>query len=126
MLLQSRILADNNTLMAQAAAIGARLAAGQAGLVDRLHLAPGVEVRSANNLKLADDFDLQPSTSRTGGQAMTLTLRAAGNLDIGFSLSDGFGTPTAAASLAQPGPAASLRLVAGADLVSKLLRRRLS
>ena len=115
-LLQSRILADNNTLMAQAPAIVARLAAGQAGLAERLQLAPGVEVRSAGNLRLADDYNLQPSAPRIGGQAMTLTLRAAGNLDIGFSLSDGFATPTTAASLAQPGPAASLRLVAGADL----------
>ena len=116
MLLHSRILADNTTLMTQAPAIVARLAAGQAALADRLHLVPGVEVRSAGNLRLADDFDLQPTEPRVGGQAMTLTLRAAGNLDIGFSLSDGFATPTSAASLVQSGPAASLRLAAGADL----------
>ena len=117
-LLQSRIQADNNTLMSQAPAIVARLAAGQSGLAERLQLAPGVEVRSAGNLKLADDCDLQPSAPRPGGQAMTLTLRAAANLDIGFSLSDGFAMPTSAASLAQPGPAASLRLVAGAALAA--------
>ena len=124
-LLQSRVLADNEALMARSAAIAVRLAAEQPGLQDRLQLAPGVEVRSDGDLRLGADFDLQPVAPRTGGQAMTLTLRAAGNLTLGYSLSDGFAQPTAgpgnaanAASLAQAGPAASYRLIAGADLAA--------
>lgn len=127
-LLQSRVLADNEALLARSAAITARLAAEQPGLQDRLHLAPGAEVRADGDLRLSSDFDLQPAAPRTGGQAMTLTLRAAGNLTLGYSLSDGFAQPTTtasnagnasnAASLAQAGPAASYRLIAGADLAA--------
>ena len=119
---QSRVLADNEALMARSAAIAARLAADQPGLQDRLHLAPGVEVRADGDLRLTSDFDLQTAAPRTGGAAMTLTLRAAGNLTLGYSLSDGFARPSttasASAGLAQAGPAASFRLVAGADLAA--------
>ena len=93
---------------------------------------PAVEIRSSANLTLAADWNLQPlsasgtALARVGGEPMTLTLRAAGNLNLGNSLSDGFAAANGAAvktaitpgGLAQTGPAASYRLVGGADLTA--------
>ena len=116
MLLQSRIAADNDALRARSAAITARLVAADPALAARLQVAPGVEVRSTGDLRIADDYNLDSGV--VNGSAMTLTLRAARNLNIAFSLGSGFSAPAAAASVAQPGDAASLRLVAGADFTA--------
>ncbi len=108
---------DNNRFMANESAIGARLAAGQPALAAVLQVAPGVEVRSTGAMRLNDDWRLPDVTQRTGAAAMTLTLRAAGDLTIGQSLSDGFSassTPTSSAVL--PGAGANFRLIGGADL----------
>ncbi len=85
-------------------------------MAERLQLVPGVEVRSAGDLRIAEDFSLDSGVAPGIGSAMTLTLRAARDLNVSHSLSSGFSTPVAAASIAQAGDAARLRLVAGADL----------
>ena len=103
--------------MGNEAAIGARLTSSQPALAAVLQLAPGVEVRSTGTMRLNDDWRLPDTTQRTGAAAMTLTLRAAGDLTIGQTLSDGFSastTPTASAVLS--GAGANLRLIGGADL----------
>ena len=52
----------------------------------------GVEVRSTGDLTLGSDWNL--STSRAGGEAGVLTLRADGNLKLNSNLSDGFSVAT--------------------------------
>lgn len=85
------------------------------------HILSGVEVRSAGDLTLSDDWNLD--TARAGGEAGVLTLRAAGNLKLEKNLSDGFSlsipcTPasTCATAAALRGTDSwSYRLIAGAD-----------
>lgn len=115
------INADNTAYAAHHGAIGTRLG------VDadpRFHLLSGVEVRSAGDLTLAQDWNLKDS--RAGGEAGVLTLRAAGDLKINANLSDGFSHATpctgGACPASNPVPATVLadrswyyRLVAGAD-----------
>ncbi|MFZ5493658.1 MAG: filamentous hemagglutinin family protein [Pseudomonadota bacterium] len=101
---------DNAAFMAGAAAIAARL--GQTNNA-AFHVRPGVEVRSTGNLTLANDWNLSPL--RAGGEPGVLTLRAAGDLLLNNSLSDGFSTALATGTL-QTTDSWSYRLVAGADL----------
>lgn len=106
----STLSADNNAFMA-----GASGATGLLGVAGdgRFSLRAGVEVRSNGNLGLTSAWNL--AAERPGGAAGALTLRAAGTLTIGASLSDGF---VSAAANAAPGALAdawSMRLVAGAD-----------
>ena len=110
-------MADNNSFMANRSAIEARLAAGDPVLAARLSLRPGVEVRASGNLAMTADYVLPSSAQRNGQAPMTLTLRAAGNLLITQTISDGFSNASAAA-VVQPGPSASLRLIGGADLAA--------
>ena len=143
--LASTIAAHNSAFVgsngAQAETILSRLADGNAALRGRLHLRSGVEVRSTGDITVTGDtaaggWNLTPfaangTANRPGGEPMNLTLRAAGNLNLQASLSDGFragGTaaPTTAAAAARivpeativSGGGASLQLVAGADLSS--------
>ncbi len=84
----------------------------------RLRLVAGLEVFAPNDLRLAADWNL--FNWSVAGQPGTLTLRAAGNLLLDRSISDGFTTPTTFA-LAAPSDAReswSYRLVGGADLGS--------
>lgn len=98
---------DNTAFAAHHAAIKARL-----GRPD-LRILSGVEVRSAGNLTLGSDWNLL--SHRPGGEPGVLSLRAAGNLNIDNSLSDGFATAAASGAL-QSAPASwSYRLAAGAD-----------
>ncbi|MEW6645034.1 MAG: filamentous hemagglutinin family protein [Pseudomonadota bacterium] len=98
--------------------------------VTAFHLMPGIEFDSSGDLQLLQNpspansgIDLH--TYRYNGEPMVLTLRAAGNLLINGSLSDGFAAPVTSPdgsifAIATPLPAgsgsATLRLVAGADL----------
>lgn len=105
------VTADNTAFAANSAAIKTRLNRAD------LRVLSGVEVRSAGNLTLAQDWNL--ATARAGGEAGGLTLRAEGNLLLNSNLSDGFNaaTPlsgTAPATLLS-GDSWSYRLVAGAD-----------
>lgn len=105
-----------------AAAAGAAAAAGDAEFVTR----PGIEIRSPGDLTLTADWNL--NAWRFDGQPGVLTLRAAGDLNIGSptaanrsspgALSDGFLTATTTSTtvaVVRPGPSWSYRLVAGAD-----------
>jgi filamentous hemagglutinin family protein len=126
---------------AQANTILGRLTDGNAELRSQLHLRSGVEVRTAGDITVTGDiansgWNLTPfaangSVNRPGGEAMNLTLRAAGNLNVQASISDGFRAggataPTTAATASRilsestimAGAGSDLRLVAGADLTA--------
>jgi len=94
----------------------AALSGGRADLAGLIGIAPGVEVRSAAgaDLRLGNDWNLAAANSTRLGEPVVLTLRAANNLLLPFSLSDGF-AGLAASSAVLPGQAASYRLVGGAD-----------
>jgi filamentous hemagglutinin len=96
------------------------------------HLMPGIELRSTGDMTLLQspsslNTGIDLHTYRYNGEPMVLTLRAAGNLNINGSLSDGFEAPVnspdgnifaIAALLPQGTRSATLRLVAGADLAA--------
>lgn len=102
---------------------------GYAG--ENLSVRPGIEVRAPSDLTVsvnefapkAADRGWNLEAWRFGGEPVTLTLRAAGNLNIIGSISDGFVKP-ANPALAMPdwqldsGISASYRLVGGANLAS--------
>jgi Filamentous haemagglutinin family outer membrane protein len=107
----------------RATQIAADLARTQAGQGVRIDIVPGVELRSSGSMTLATDWNLMPASGRRVGAAPTLTLRAAGDLVLANSLSDGFspvaGSTTGQAINLQGVPTAegaSYRFVAGADL----------
>ncbi|MBI4697315.1 MAG: filamentous hemagglutinin family protein [Gammaproteobacteria bacterium] len=150
----SQFVIDGNAIYTDAVAFmnqagDITTALGAAASNTGFHLRPGLEIRSASadiagtasDLALNAIWDL--STWRFGGEAGVLTLRAAGNLDVNESLSDGFtgtddlartatnGTatrcanpascsarPTATPVFETTGDSWSYRLVAGADLGS--------
>lgn len=96
------------------------------------HLAPGIEFDSTGDITLLQS----PSSTNTGidlhtyrydGEPMALTLRAAGDINMDGSLSDGFEGPVSspdgdifaiAAMLPQGSRSASISLTAGADLAA--------
>ena len=149
------IEADNRQFAgADGAALGAiagRLTGGDPALAGVLQVRPGVEIRSTGALTLQDDWNLLSfdpqgqAVARPGGAPMVLTLRAAGNLNLTHSLSDGFRSgvsiddngeaPVPPAQQAAAvrrdshivgGEGASLRLVGGADLAAaQVLQTRL-
>ena len=82
----------------------------------RFHLRPGMEIRSTTDFTVTNDWNLY-SASRPGGEPGFLTIRAAGNLNVNGTLSDGF-NGVARNSVLQSGDAWSLRLAAGADLAA--------
>ncbi|MBS0659374.1 MAG: filamentous hemagglutinin family protein [Verrucomicrobia bacterium] len=113
--LQPAAWAAANTFMAGEADLRARLLADQPGLSGVLHLRPGIEiVNSLGDLVLNADWDFStwrfgvrqavvdalgnPLSNRAGvpilagAEPGVLTLRAAGNLVLLGSLTDGFGT----------------------------------
>ncbi len=80
------------------------------------HLRAGQEIRSNGDLRVAQDWNLY-STTRAANEPGVLTLRATGNLNMVGSLSDGFTTASANATLGS-GESWSYRLVAGADMAA--------
>lgn len=138
-----QVAADNTAFAgtggAQAQAVEDRLAAGNATIrPGSVELRAGVELQSAGQLTVTGDaaaggwnltpFDDAGAVARDGAAPMNLTLRAAGNLLVQASLSDGFraGGAAAPASAAAArrivpeatitGEGATIRLVGGADL----------
>src|SRR5258707_558593 len=136
----SQAVIDANNFMANAGTIDGGL--GSLASTPAFQLLPGIELRSSSNLTLLtnpsnaarnpytrtnyiynDGIDLEGLRFKRAPGA--LTLRAADNLIINGSLSDGFSAPVvspdgpmfAIAALAG-GPSWSLRLVGGADLKS--------
>ncbi|WON75057.1 filamentous haemagglutinin family protein [Nitrosospira sp. Is2] len=106
---------DNTSFASNAGTIASRL--GKAG--DAVfHVRGGVEVRSAGDLALSNDWNL--ATRPAGQEPGVLTLRAAGNLNLDNNLSDGFNVATPFSSGTTPatlleGDSWGYRLVAGAD-----------
>jgi hypothetical protein len=117
-LAQTEIRADNNAFMASRGAVLNSLGVSSAEIASgRVSLRAGVEVRADGDLTVADDWQFagssaQPNRDRPGGDAGFLTLRAAGNLLVSGSLSDGF---TTAGVLNANARSWSYRLVGGAD-----------
>ena len=110
---QENVRSDSAGFMAARDGILAGLGIGAAE-ADRVHLRAGVEVRAPGNLAVTGDWQL--AADRPGADAGFLTLRAAGNLALNGSLSDGFSTTTAAGVLNGNERSWSMRLAAGADL----------
>ena len=101
---------QSTKFMDAALANGALLHGKLAGLnnatyADALHLRPGVQIVTDKDLVVQGDLDLSgyrydslnPRTQKTGvygsGEAGSLVLRAAGNMDIYGSINDGFAPP---------------------------------
>lgn len=93
---------------------------GWADLGSAFHVRSGIEVQTAGDFNLNADWNL--ASARPGAEPIALTVRAAGNVNLNGSLSDGFATATRAADTATAptallaGDGASYRLVAGADM----------
>ncbi|MGH8488903.1 MAG: filamentous hemagglutinin family protein [Gammaproteobacteria bacterium] len=110
---------DTDTFMGHAAAIESAL--GKDG-DPRFHVVPGIEVRSPGGLSLAESWDL--IDWRAGDESGVLTLRAAGDLRLDASISDGFREQQFQffsghrRDVVQAGPSWSYVLVAGGDLAS--------
>jgi hypothetical protein len=109
---------DAQAFMNNAAAIESRLLSGldrQGWEAEGLHLLAGIEVRSAGDLTLLQDWDL--TSARFPLEPGVLSLRAGGNLNLNANLVD---HPTPLSSL--PGTAGrdswALRLAAGSDLAA--------
>lgn len=144
--LMAQVSADNATLGATASQVTTRVGALLGTPGGALQLRSGVEIDSTGDLTMVGNasaggwnltqFGADGSAhAQASGAPMNLTLRAAGNLDIVGSLSDGFipagSTPTtpAAASKITPSAAiaqiggsyaqgANITLVGGADLAA--------
>ena len=116
------INSDNTNFAANFSAITGRL---QQSSNSAFSVRSGVEVQSSGDLTLnsssanANGGDWNLLGSRAGGTAGFLTVRAAGNLVLNSSISDGFSTASPLSN-SQPSTLSSgdswgLRLVAGAD-----------
>jgi filamentous hemagglutinin len=99
----------------------------------RFHVRPHIEFRADGNFTI-NTTDLSANTYQGGTEAGSLTVRAAGNLNVNGALSDGFGRLNASSQtivlgaltsagltqsrfdLGQRDTAWSMRLVSGADL----------
>lgn len=107
---------DAQVFTANAAAIRDAAFGTQAASLP-LQLRAGIEVRSEGDLRLDGTWNL--AQWRMDGAPVNLSLRAAGNLDLAGSLSDGFNSNGGVLpnwALAQGGDSASYRLASGADL----------
>ncbi len=122
---------ENTSFMSNSAAIAARL--GQSGNA-AFRVTPGVEVRSAGDLEVSNDWNLYRSTTANvtlntkfetntrSNHPMVLTLRAEGNLDIKGSINDAFWIGKTGSEvwspdkhILRPGASSAYNLVAGAD-----------
>ncbi len=112
------IHADTLGYMANTGAITSALGMGGDA---RFALLPGIELRGSGDMSLDSGWDLLGW--RFGGEPGLLTLRAAGNLSLNQSLSDGFGTQNIGGMVTdtnylQEDRSWAYRLVAGADLTA--------
>jgi filamentous hemagglutinin len=110
---QSTLTTDITNFMANKSTILSGL--GVAG-DPRVHLRSGVGIDSTTDFTVTNDWNLY-AASRPGGEPGVLTIRAAGNLNVSGTLSDGFNGLLRTSTL-QAGDAWSLRLAAGADLAA--------
>ncbi|MDE2433284.1 MAG: filamentous hemagglutinin family protein [Burkholderiales bacterium] len=82
------------------------------------HVRTGTEVQSVDSFTLSKDLSM-PDVLHAGGEPMNLTIRAAKDVNINGSLSDGFanaGRSTSSATAILSEGAGSFRIVAGSDL----------
>jgi filamentous hemagglutinin family protein len=112
------LAADLQDFATHSAAIGAALTPPNADFT--VQVRPGIDISSTSDLTVGSVLDLNElATNSSGGAPINLTLRAAGNLIVGASISDGFvsngSAPVPLWSLAS-GDSGTLRLTAGADL----------
>jgi len=115
---------DTNTFMANAATIKDRLGWMDAAY-PAYHVRPGIEARATGDITLATDWDFQKKTGSVfdwrylnGAESGFLSLRAAGNVNLNASLSDGFASALTTAALASVQNAQnswSYRIASGAD-----------
>lgn len=111
----SRVTANNAAFLSHKGAIIDAL--GMTGSA-QFHLTPGVEVQSDGDLALESAWNLYTTGRSFGdGVAGTLTLRAAGDLNLNSPLSDGF-NGVLPDSVFKGGSTWAFRLVGGADLNS--------
>ena len=103
----------NQNVITQVSNTAAAFMAQAPARVGNFDLRAGIEFRSSGDMTLAADWDLH--TLRPGGGPGYLTLRAAGNLSLNKSLSDGFSSAGLGGSLLAD-RSWSYRLAAGADL----------
>lgn len=115
------VLANASALMGHQAGMAAALGLDTLGANVNGQVRAGVEIQSDAAFSLNYDWNLQNNT-HTAGQPIMLTIRSKGDLNINGSLSAGFASAKSADAAAKTpvgvvaGPAASFRLVAGADL----------
>ncbi|OYV01854.1 MAG: hypothetical protein CFE45_02985 [Burkholderiales bacterium PBB5] len=120
---QTSVARDNAAFMARAPGIAEALGVASAD-AGRVRVRTGVEVRGEGDIVLDTDWDL--ARDRAGGEAGFLTVRAAGNLFIDATLSDGFASTASIvgtdrrAALNGNTRSWSMRLAAGADLSATL------
>lgn len=103
------------TVKSETASFMANAAAVEARLGNNAKLQAGIEVRSAGDLALSSDWDLSAWRFGSNNRPVMLTLRAAGDMNLSGSLSDGFTTATTS-GLLKSGASSSYRLVGGADM----------
>jgi filamentous hemagglutinin family protein len=106
--LKNSITTNAATFANSASVVSANLAALTGGT---LNVLAGAEINSSGDFSLASAWSLW---SASNYHPVNLTIRAAGNLNVTASLSDGFDTK----GIAQTGVASSFNLVGGADASS--------
>lgn len=84
------------------------------------HVKAGVEVQTLGDLKIGTGTDITLNTQRPGAEPITLTVRAAGDINVNSTVSDGFTVASGILSTTA-GDATSMRFVAGADTSSAKL-----
>ncbi len=104
---QTAAESDADAFIAQSGAIASRLRA------PGIAVAAGIEIRSAGDLTVDQDWNL----ANRGNHLGTLTLRAAGNLIVKGNISDGFSSADSSGTLLAQ-DSWNLRLVAGSDLAA--------
>jgi hypothetical protein len=106
------VLNDAKTFAGHAQTMASSFSAGDSKLASKVEVRAGEEIQTDGDLNVTADWNL---SQLPGTGPVNLTLRAAGNVNLGASVSSGFVT-TAPTSATQSGSAGDIRIVAGADL----------
>jgi filamentous hemagglutinin family protein len=118
------VLADAKAFNGNAASVTSTLAGGNSSLAGLMDVRAGEEIVGTGAITLNKAWNLSAldvdGARLAGSNAVNLTIRAAGDLNVLNTLSDGF-TTTTAAGLTQATLGGDIRLVAGADAGSALL-----
>lgn len=117
----STVLQDAKAFAGNASAIVDKLSGGQADLAGVMSVRSGEEVVATGKLKVSEAWNLAAvdadGARMAGDSAVNLTVRAAGDISLQASVSDGFANTTATGA-ALAGPAGDIRIVGGADTTS--------